>query len=524
LMYGTDDKESSAEFLKQFKKGSTMTVNQLDSLKTVTRGTTPETFGTTLSRSVSEYYDTTVTVEDKGGNMILSGAMSNTTYAYQNTGSVDEKEPVQITETFVNTPKVGAITVTKTLNPNDNVDDEFVFKIRLYDVFGVRDMNVTDYSAVTASKPMTNVADDTYGTLGQFVLKRDETLVIQGVPYGTKYTVVETPAEKYEQESNTAETEQTVYQGTFDDTHTELAPADENKETVVNTRLTNSLTLSKILEGEYTGTDIDNDTLFTFNVILTAPTGVDLKDYTFTTDPDGIVIADKNSFTVQVSVNQSVTISGIPYDTGYTVSEVTSMANWSNDGDKTGTIGETASTAVITNTYTPPAVGNLEITKNVLTPTGSEDIEESDKALVFEFTVTLTDMSGSALTTDDTYDITKSSVTGKTDDTLIFVKGVATVTLSDDESIVIKGIPAGYHYAVTESYMAGFTPKSTNDTGVIADATTLTASFTNTKIFKPYVLPDAGFEDTRMYFVFMLAGMFMFGIAYWYVNRSKAKG
>lgn len=526
LMYGTDDKESSAEFQKQFKKGSQMTVNQLDTMRTVERTdveNTPETFGTTRSRSSREYYDTTVTVEDKNGNTILSGAMTDTDYAYQNTGSVDAKEPVQITETFVNTPKVGAITVTKQLDPNDNVTDEFVFTLRLYDVFGIKDMNVTDYSAITANKPITNITDNTFGTLGQFILKRDETLTIQGVPYGTKYTITETPAENYEQESNSAETEQTVYEGTFNTEKDVINPDERNEETVVNTRLTNSLTLSKILEGEYTGTDIDNDTLFTFNVMLTAPTGVDLKDYTFTTDPDGIVIADKNSFTVQVSVNQSVTISGIPYDTGYTVSEVTSMANWSNDGDKTGTIGETASTAVITNTYTPPAVGNLEITKNVLTPTGSEDIEESDKALVFEFTVTLTDMSGSALTTDDTYDITKSSVTGKTDDTLIFVKGVATVTLSDDESIVIKGIPAGYHYAVTESYMAGFTPKSTNDTGVIADATTLTASFTNTKIFKPYVLPDAGFEDSRMYFVFILSGMFMFGIAYWYVNRSKAK-
>ena len=526
LMYGTDDKESSAEFQKQFKKGSQMTVNQLDTMRTVERTdveNTPETFGTTRSRSSREYYDTTVTVEDKNGNTILSGAMTDTDYAYQNTGNVDAKEPVQITETFVNTPKVGAITVTKQLDPNDNVTDEFVFTLRLYDVFGIKDMNVTDYSAITANKPITNITDNTFGTLGQFILKRDETLTIQGVPYGTKYTITETPAENYEQESNSAETEQTVYEGTFNTEKDVINPDERNEETVVNTRLTNSLTLSKILEGEYTGTDIDNDTLFTFNVMLTAPTGVDLKDYTFTTDPDGIVIADKNSFTVQVSVNQSVTISGIPYDTGYTVSEVTSMANWSNDGDKTGTIGETASTAVITNTYTPPAVGNLEITKNVLTPTGSEDIEESDKALVFEFTVTLTDMSGSALTTDDTYDITKSSVTGKTDDTLIFVKGVATVTLSDDESIIIKGIPAGYHYAVTESYMAGFTPKSTNDTGVIADGTAVTASFTNTKIFKPYVLPDAGFEDSRMYFVFILSGMFMFGIAYWYVNRSKAK-
>ena len=531
LMYGTDDTESSAEFQKQFKKGSTMTVNQLDSLKTVERTnpeTTPEPFNATMSRSVKEYYDTTVTVVDnEGGIIIPETATSNTSYEYSNKNP-ESKNPVKITETFVNTPKVGAITVTKMLNPSDKVDDDFVFTIRLYDVFGVTgkdELTVTDYSAITANKTLTTVdavIDGKSVKAGQFTLKRDETLTIQGVPYGTKYTVVETPAKKYEQKSNTAETEQTVYQGTFDETHDTITPASQNAETVVNTRLTNSLTLSKALAGDYTETDVDEDTQFDFTVNFTAPTGVTLSDYKFKID--GSEITGTSSITVKVSKNQSVTISGIPYDTGYTVSEALSMDNWSNDGDETGTIGETASTATITNTYTKPAVGNLEITKNVLTPTGSADIEDSDKTLVFEFTVTLTDKNNAELTTDDDFSMTKTTVTGVSDDTLHFVKGVATVTLCDDESVLIKGIPAGYNYTVEESYMAGFTPSSTNAESVIVKDTTVTAAFTNTKIFQPYELPDAGFEDTRMYFVFMLAGMFMFGIAYWYVNRSKAKG
>ena len=523
LMYGTNENESSAEFQRQFKKGSQMTVNQNDLMKTVERTdveNTPETFGTTKSRSASKYYDTTVTVVDnEGGIIIPETATSKTSYEYSNKNP-DSKNPVQITETFVNTPKVGAITVTKKLNPSDKVDDEFVFKIRLYDVFGVKDMNVEDYSAVTASRQITNVADDTYGTLGQFVLKRDETLTIQGVPYGTKYTIVETSVKNYNLKETSAEGEKIVYEGTFDD-ESGINIDDANKETVINTRKTNSLTLSKALAGDYSDTDVDEDTPFEFTVNFTAPEGVTLSDYKFKVD--GREITGTSSITINVSAKQSVTISGIPYGTGYTVSEALSMVNWSNSGDETGTIGETPSTAVITNTYTKPAVGNLEITKNVLTSTGSDEIEDSDKALVFEFTVTLTDISGAALTTDDTYNMTKTSSAGVSDDMLTFEKGVATVTLSDDESVLIEGIPAGYHYTVTESYMAGFTPSSTNAESAIVKDTTVTAEFTNTKIFQPYELPDAGFEDSRMYFVFMLSGMFMFGIAYWYINRSKAK-
>ena len=69
--------------------------------------------------------------------------------------------------------------------------------------------------------------------------------------------------------------------------------------------------------------------------------------------------------------------------------------------------------------------------------------------------------------------------------------------------------------------MAGFTPSSTNAESVIVKDITVTAAFTNTKIFQPYELPDAGFEDTRMYFVFALSGMMLCGLAYFLVNRKK---
>ncbi len=530
LMYGTDNKESSAEFLKQFKKGSTMTVNQLNGLKTVTRGTTPETFDSDLGRTVSEYYSTTVTVVDKGGNTILSGAMTDTNYAYQNTGNVDEKEPVQITETFVNTPKVGAITVTKQLNPNDNVTDEFEFTIRLYDVFGVKDMNVTNYPAVEAT---VNGKTVTLGTDGTFTLKRDETLTIQGVPYGTKYTVTEVIKAdsnyKQEENGNSAATDQSVHEGTFDETHTNITPAAENQETVVNTRLTNSLTLSKELLGDdYSNTDVDENTPFKFEVTLSAPTGVDLEMYTFTTTPSDMIdnMDNKNSFTVWVSVNKPVTIDGIPYGTRYTVREITAKENWSNDGVKTGEIGENASAATIGNTYTQPEpeFGSLTVSKNVKNFTGTDEISDAYKALKFDFTVTLKDDTGTLLTGTVSYDITTVSGGTETKGTLDFVNGAATFQLSDDESVTIENILVGYQYTVAESSeMTGFEQIIPDNTqGIIEKGPTVVA-FINQEIFTPYELPAAGFEDMRWTFVLLLLGMVSCGLAYWYVNREKVQ-
>jgi len=539
LMYGTDEKESSAEFKRQFKKEtdtekSTMYVNQNDALWIIGREngdvgafSKPEENG----RTVSEYYNTTVTVKDSKERLILSkGSNDNpaqTQYSYKNGEGADENDPVQLIETFVNKPNVGAITVTKQLNPNDNVTDSFAFTISLYDVFGVEGMNVTDYSNIKATVTKTNGKSETtpLGNDGAFTLQCGETLTIQGVPYGTKYTVTETPAKDYTQQSTTADGEQKVYTGTFDNTTTEetkIIPAEANQETVVNTRKTGSLKLSKVLEGDYSKTNIKDNTPFDFEVTFTAPTGVDLANYTFETDPAGIVITNNYKFTVSVKENQPVEISGIPYGTTYTVKETTVLEeNWSNDGEQSGEIGETASTATITNTYTPPApkYGSLKVSKNVLGANGLEDITQEMKEQKFTFTVTL--FSG-----DDAVNDTFTASTGSIE----FKDGSATFTLCDDESIEISNIPIGYTYTVKETVNAEYdttfesetgTIEEDGVTGTIAENVIAEVKFTNTKKFIPYTLPESGFEDTRMYFVFALSGMMLCGLAYFLVNRKK---
>jgi len=452
---------------------------------------------------------------------------AQTQYSYKNGEGADENDPVQLIETFVNKPNVGAITVTKQLNPNDNVTDSFAFTISLYDVFGVEGMNVTDYSNIKATVTKTNGKSEItpLGNDGAFTLQCGETLTIQGVPYGTKYTVTETPAKDYTQQSTTADGEQKVYTGTFDNTTTEetkIIPAEANQETVVNTRKTGSLKLSKVLEGDYSKTNIKDNTPFDFEVTFTAPTGVDLANYTFETDPAGIVITNNYKFTVSVKENQPVEISGIPYGTTYTVKETTVLEeNWSNDGEQSGEIGETASTATITNTYTPPApkYGSLKVSKNVLGANGLEDITQEMKEQKFTFTVTL--FSG-----DDAVNDTFTASTGSIE----FKDGSATFALCDDESIEISNIPIGYTYTVKETVNAEYdttfesetgTIEEDGVTGTIAENVIAEVKFTNTKKFIPYTLPESGFEDTRMYFVFALSGMMLCGLAYFLVNRKK---
>lgn len=519
LMYGTNDKESSAEFRGQFKRNSSMTVVQTDNLKAVQRDSNPETFSENNGRTVSEYYRTTVQAVDKGGYEIT---INDNSYLYNNTSDVPENESVQITETFTNTPKVYALTVTKRLDPNDNVTDNFTFKVQFTDIFGVEGINPesNDYQNIDITidgNPQKLGAD------AEFTLTRGQIAVISGIPYGTKYQITESQSDNYQPKDSDGKASGTIGQQ-------DSQPADkDNAETIINTRRTNTLTLQKELAGDDIP-DGSEDLMFTFDVTLKAPNGVKLSDYAITGVSD---LGDYNEsehtyhFTVSVSQKQSVTISGIPYGTDYTVSELQIPENWQASSDVTGQIGENASVAQITNTYTPPApkYGHLTVSKNVLNPDGTDITDAGDKAQKFTFTVTLTDESNTALTGTVSYDTEMFSNGVNTNANLTFTNGVASFELADDESLTIKNIPEGYHYSVEEAINAAFDTTVTEgtDTGVITADETKSVQFTNRKIFIPYVLPEAGLEDMRWNMIFLLGGMLSCGLLYWYVNRRKVK-
>ena len=202
----------------------------------------------------------------------------------------------QVTELFVNTVKVGAISVTKSAKATNGteengVQDTFTFQLSLTNVFGT-DVDVSDYSGIKAKKTGDITAQSGYiDTSGYFTLTAGQTITIEGIPYGTAYTITETsPGTNYQQSSTTG-----TLSGTTD-TNTKSG-------TVINIRLTGSLVLNKTVTGNTDATD------FPFNVTLTVPTGVILSNYTITNGTTTYNPTSGTAFTVSVPKNGSVTLS-----------------------------------------------------------------------------------------------------------------------------------------------------------------------------------------------------------------------
>ena len=151
---GTTDKESYAEFGKQFSRYSLMRVKQIennDYLYRPNRGnvTSAATF-TQSTRKISDYYTSAhpyiFSNLDTSAKNYLSG--NNAQFAFRNnidisnytlgSSTADDNEviAVQMTEVFENTVNVGAISITKSLEPDDNVQDEFEFQVQFSNVFG----------------------------------------------------------------------------------------------------------------------------------------------------------------------------------------------------------------------------------------------------------------------------------------------------------------------------------------------------------------------------------------------------
>jgi len=527
LMYGTDENESSGLFKSQFKKGSYMYVKQNDSLKTVERDGNVEDFSSTKSRTVSEYYDTTVRIADKNDNEIVNELTSNTKtkYNYANTSAVEASAPVQITEIFTNIPKTFSLEVKKRLAPDDeNASDSFKFKLALTNIFGIEEINA-DSNTYANIDIIVNGTKQKLGRDAEFTLQRNQSAVIEGIPYGTSYTITET----VEADSNYAPKDNDNASGTVGQDDNGTPTNEDNLEVVTNTRKTGELKLEKKLENnDETKSGINDSSLFTFKVALTN-NEVDLNDYkdgfkyktasmtdaAAAVEGSTVVSYDKTSatFTAQVSVNEPVILSGLPYGTTYSVSEESVSDEWTSAVVLTGTtIGKESSLVTVTNTYNPkPKFGSLKVSKNVLGANGSEDIPEEMKQQKFTFTVTL--FSGA-----DAVNGTFTTSTGSIE----FKDGSATFTLSDDESLVISNIPVDTAYTVKETVNAEYdTTFEGADNGTIEENVTAEVKFTNTKKFIPYTLPESGFDDTRMYFVFALSGMMLCGLAYFFVNRKK---
>ena len=114
-----------------------------------------------------------------------------------------------------------------------------------------------------------------------------------------------------------------------------------------------------------------------------------------------------------------------------------------------------------------PSYGSLKIYKLLR----GEGLTDEDTSRSFLFTVTLTDENDESLS--------GTSVYGNT----AFRDGTAAVRLTGGSDITITGIPAGWHYSVSETPVDGFTSETASSSGVIAADEISEVLYTNTKSY-----------------------------------------
>ena len=177
---------------------------------------------------------------------------------------------------------------------------------------------------------------------------------------------------------------------------------------------------------------------------------------------------DVTNYTVTLSDNNTIYITGLPTGAEYSVTEADSVYYTPTYVNGTGKV-ENNTVIDVTVTNSPKQHGDLIISKEVIHPFGGSLDNE------FDFTVTL-----SGITALDA-----SAIILPASATISYNNGTATVsgiTVKDGGSVTLANIPANTLYAVTEATEKGFTlntEKTTGASGVIVADTAVNALFVN---------------------------------------------
>ena len=200
--------------------------------------------------------------------------------------------------------------------------------------------------------------------------------------------------------------------------------------------------------------------------------GAELDDYSLTVTGEGSVAVPKNG-SAAVTVKNVYTKIEVPTPTATTTATPTAVPTPTPTAVPTPTATPTVAptsvpTAAPTATPLPtsvptavpePQTGKLTVRKHVTGNAGDTQTE-------FAFMIMLSD----------------TSLNGTYGD-IAFTNGIATFTLKHGESKTADGLPAGIRYSVSErsANEDGYTTVATGETGIIAENTTATAIFVNTK-------------------------------------------
>lgn len=376
----------------------------------------------------------------------------------------------------------GSITIKKLVEGNavGSIDDPapaFPFTLKLTSKTGAPltgsfPFSFSDAQGNTASG-MATVSEDgtvTFSNGSTLALAHGQSLTFAGIPVGTSYTVQESDAEGYDVSWTKASTA------------TESANADNGTSGTV-AEMTGSLTqdgqvdtltcmnaqwaygdlsISKQVVGEENAGEKE----FSFAVTLTDSAGKPVSgsfEMKTTTDPDSgmraseqAIFDENGSCTVKVKAGNTLTFSGIPQGTHYSVVEDagSSEGYLVKRADDEGIIGATASEARFDNVKASGALGIAKIvtgnagdyergyafaaTVDGLFQTGSE-AERSLDATLFK-----------ADGTQEAQTITFTRTNSGADDAQSTV-GTATFTLSHNQGLLLEGLPSGSSYTVQET-------------------------------------------------------------------------
>jgi len=215
---------------------------------------------------------------------------------------------------------------------------------------------------------------------------------------------------------------------------------------------------------------IDAGQLFTFNITLTAPTGVTLASAYPVYDANGNYIKDVDVvggvMTYELSAGQTVYFADIPVGTEYDVSEVI-LPNWSPSA--TNDWGTVAANAFNDVSFVNSHVihGDLIIHKDVVLPQAVGNVTyngEFELEISFEGTTPFTSVKVNGI---DTNLDANNKLTG--------------LKIKDNETILIGGIPDGTKVEVKEVNLPiGWTPTQSQNIDVIDSTEDMVVDLTNT--------------------------------------------
>lgn len=269
------------------------------------------------------------------------------------------------------------------------------------------------------------------------------------------------------------------------------------------------------------------DEEFTFLFELPDYTGDDIFA-TSHTDSTGKLLASaeiKNGGTFKLKAGEIISITGIPKDLNYRITEQLGKdqkynVTWTKRGvtalDALNVVTGTVENG-ITHTYTctNEALGSLNISK-VVTGVEAEDIETD---VAFKMLVTLTDADGNAL--------------NGTFGDFVFTNGQATVPVKHDKTVTLTGIPAGTRFVIVEQNTDGYLVSYkldgnmvSGEDGLAAASVSGTIQYNKTASIQVvntagYELPQTGGAGTTTY---TMAGLLMILLSTAYLMyRSKAR-